>query len=113
MKKKKLKSKKDFDLDNTLNYPISNIINKNTKKKKFKNILTRSEIKYYDDLLEVPIPKESQKAQKKYSQDSDIFNNYYRLNKKEFNKKYGPIEKKIESLIKDLNNSKIILKMTL
>jgi len=101
---KKVNSLKDLEF--YCNY------NKSVSKNKFKNSLTKSEISYYDNLLETPIPKESQIAQETYSIESDIFNDYYNLPKDEYEKNIKKDDSNIievEHLIKYLKKSEIKL----
>jgi len=87
--------------------------NKSVSKNKFKNSLTKSEISYYDNLLETPIPKEAQIAQKLYSIESDIFNDYYKLSKSEYKemiKELNSNVKEVEQLMGNLKKSEMKLK---
>ena len=85
MKKRKIESIENLNPNNSLkDFEFYCNYNKKVRKNKFKNSLTPSEIIYFDNLLETPIPKEAQIAQKAYSKKSDIFNNFYRLSKEEF-----------------------------
>ena len=114
MKNKKLKSKKSLKKSNSLkdlefycNY------NKGVSKNKFKNGLTKSAISYYDNLLETPLSEKAQIAQEIYSVKSDVFNDYYRLSKNEFEEKIKEEEsnvREVEQLMRDLKKSEIKLK---
>jgi len=114
MKNKKHKNKNNSKKANSLkdlefycNY------NKSVSKNKFKNSLTKSEISYYDNLLENQIPKEAQLAQEAYSIESDPFNDYYRLSKREYKEKIKELDSNVgelEQLIRDLKKSEIKLK---
>lgn len=114
MENKKLKSKNNSKEINSLkdlgfycNY------NKSISKNKFKNSLTKSEIRYYDNLLETPIPEEAQIAQEAYSIESDIFNDYYKLSKSEYKemiKESNSNVREVEQLMRNLGKSEIKLK---
>lgn len=82
-------------------------------KSEYINSLNENEIKKYDNTLFTKIPEESQIAHRKYSHDSDIFNNYYRLSEKEF-KKFLKLEnlniKEVEKNIANLKKGSIVLK---
>jgi len=114
MKKKKLEFKKNSNLDNSLKDFMFYInYNENISKNKFKNSLNSMKIDYYDNLLETSIPKEAQIAQRMYSEESDIFNDFYRLSKEKFNKKLMELElttDEVEVYINNLKKSEIILK---
>ena len=87
--------------------------NKSVSKNKFKNSLTKSEITYYDNLLETLIPKEAQIAQETYSIESNIFNDYYNLPKNEYEesiKKEDSNVVEVEHLMNCLKKSEIKLK---
>jgi hypothetical protein len=102
---KKVNSLKDLEF--YCNY------NKTASKNKFKNGLTKSEISYYDNLLETLIPEEAQIAQEAYSIDSDDFNDYYKLPKFEYEEKIKKLNlnvEKLEQLMTNLKKSEITLK---
>jgi len=101
----KFKSLKDLEF--FCNY------NKTVSKDKFKNSLTKSEISYYDNLFERPSPKKVQIAQKLYSINSNIFNDYYRLSKSEYENKVEELDfsvEEVKQLMRDLKESEIKLK---
>ncbi|MCL2114811.1 MAG: hypothetical protein FWH29_01145 [Methanobrevibacter sp.] len=84
--------------------------NSTVGKANFMNSLSETQIRNYDNMLIRNIPKESQDAHKAYSIDSNIFNDYYRMFKKEFKEMYGDITRKeVKILINDLKKSIIIL----
>jgi len=87
--------------------------NKSVSKNKFKNSLTKSEISYYDNLLETSIPEKAQIAQEAYSIESDLFNDYYKLSKSEYGEKIKEDDsnvKELGQLMRDLKKSEIKLK---
>jgi len=84
--------------------------NANVGKSDYKNSLSYEEMKHYDDTLGTKVPKESQKAHRLYSVDSNIVNDYLSLSNKEFLKKYsndGWTIPKVEKQLTGLKKSQI------
>jgi hypothetical protein len=82
-------------------------------KSKYKNSLSKKQIKYADEFLGTKIPKKSEKIHKFYSEDSNFLNGYYFMKREEYIKKINSMGLNIydvEKQIANFNKSSIVLK---
>jgi hypothetical protein len=82
-------------------------------KSKYKNSLSKKQIKYVDELLGTKIPKTAEKPHNLYSLDSDIVNGRFSFSEIKYQKllhDYGLTMKDAEKIIIDFNKSSIVLK---
>jgi len=82
--------------------------NSTVGKRWFINSLSKNEIISFDKFFAKNIPIESQIVQRKYSIDSDICNDYYRLSGKDLNKLLLKKGISIHEIEQDIENLKII-----